>query len=625
MDQWEENLQRWLESEKLEKPLAQELHGLVKKFDQNKKELEERFYKDLEFGTGGLRGLLGAGTNRLNIHTVKRTTQGLCDYITEDLNQTADLTPPSVAIGYDSRINSRLFAESAASVFAANGIKTYFYEEICPVPAVSFAVRKYGCIMGVMITASHNPAEYNGYKVYEKHGHQITDTEAKRILRRIVEIDMFSGVSYLHFEEAKKTPYFVFLGKEAIEAYEKSTVETLRTLTEDRPFQIDAENEAKTAQQKMLSFLKVAYSPLHGAGNKPVQEILKRLGLPVENLFLVHRQEKPDGNFPTCPYPNPEKDEAMSLVTALAEKTRADVAIATDPDCDRMGVVIKRENGQYRRLSGNEAGLLMLEFLLRKREEKNRCLTAKQPVIARTIVTSALADRIAEHFGAAIKTTPTGFKYIGELIDTLTEGEQEKEFLFGFEESCGYLAGTSVCEKDGALASALICLAAAEAKAEGITLEERLAALYEKYGYAAHRTLDFGFSGIAGKKRMEVIFESFTETGTCLSKNESGKVKVAAESGAYFNGQRESWAGQSIKEILDYRSGIGTLPPLKVLEYRLTGGAGFLVRPSGTEPKLKIYISVYGRQPKEAEMLAEALAEDVRSYINKYEKEKKPI
>lgn len=208
MDQWEENLQRWLESEKLEKPLAQELHGLVKKFDQNKKELEERFYKDLEFGTGGLRGLLGAGTNRLNIHTVKRTTQGLCDYITEDLNQTADLTPPSVAIGYDSRINSRLFAESAASVFAANGIKTYFYEEICPVPAVSFAVRKYGCIMGVMITASHNPAEYNGYKVYEKHGHQITDTEAKRILRRIVEIDMFSGVSYLHFEEAKKNAVF---------------------------------------------------------------------------------------------------------------------------------------------------------------------------------------------------------------------------------------------------------------------------------------------------------------------------------------------------------------------------------------------------------------------------------
>lgn len=605
MDTWEINFKRWLGEEDLDSAVREELAALEKKRAEDEtrteceQELRERFEKELKFGTGGLRGLLGAGTNRINIYTVRRATQGLCDYMTEDLG----LLDGSVVIGYDSRINSRLFAEAAAGVLAANGIKAYMFDDICPVPAVSFAVRKYGCTMGVMITASHNPAEYNGYKVYGGQGAQITDAQAKLILRRINDIDIFGDVSFLNFDSAVKTQYFEFAGSEVMKEYVDAAMKAA-------PYWTNRADEVK----KALGGLSVVYSPLNGAGNKPVREVFGRLG--VGRVDIVKAQENPDGRFPTCPYPNPEKEESMREAFKLAEKTKPDIVIVTDPDCDRVGVAIERAGGSYGRVTGNEIGLLMFKYLAEARKSGMGGGMPWYPVAARTTVTSSIIDRIAAKYGIEVKKTPTGFKYIGELIRELEEDGRKDDFIFGLEESCSYLSGSYVRDKDGVSSAALICLMTAKAKAEGMTLAEAIDKIYEEYGYTVNRLINFKFDVLSGMNKTEEIVKSLRrEEGRILSEA-SGVAAAAAADADNAGCECETYAGSRITEIIDYMRGAKGFPKVDMIEYHLENGAEFTVRPSGTEPKLKIYISASGTSREEAENLADMIAEDLKIKID---------
>ncbi len=610
MDIYKINFKKWLDEEDLDPDIKKELQSLKEELraaetnvaagaesrEKAEAEIKERFEKELRFGTGGLRGLLGAGTNRINIYTVRRTTQGICDYIMEDIyikdavcaeeaNSAAGKAAakaPSVVIGYDSRRNSRLFAEAAAGVFAANGIKAYMISDICPVSAVSFAVRKYGCAMGVMITASHNPAEYNGYKVYGSQGAQITDAQARQILKRIDNIDIFADVSWLNFESAKKTEYFDFAGDELMSEYIDAAMAYALPWTED-----------ELAAAKALGALSVVYSPLNGAGRMPVQEVLRRLG--VGRIETVKVQEFPDENFSTCPYPNPEKEEAMCEALKLAGKVKPDIVIVTDPDCDRVGVAVAK-NGSYRRVTGNEVGLLIFQYIAECRSCGMGSGMPGRPVAARTTVTSSIIDRIAEKYGIEVKKTPTGFKYIGEIIRQLDEQGRESDFIFGIEESCSYLAGPYVRDKDGVSAAALICLLAAKAKAEGMTIAEAIDKIYEEYGYTVSRLIDFEFDALSGMKKTEKIIECFRYQE---SKAAGGSI-----------------AGSRITEIMDYTHGAEGFPKVDMIEYHLENGAEFTVRPSGTEPKLKIYISAGGKSRDEAETLCAAIAEDLKNKVD---------
>lgn len=582
MEKWEINLKRWSDKENLDETLAAELTALTENFDENKDELEERFYKELEFGTAGLRGVLGAGLNRMNVYTVRKTTQGLADYINEAF---ADAKEKSVAIGYDSRINSRLFAEATASVLAANGIKSYMYDELSTVPMLSFAVRKYKCTMGVMITASHNPAQYNGYKVYNGCGYQVTDDEAAAILERINSVDIFDGVKTLDFAEVSESNLYEGLGRNTVNLF-------LDCVMAEALMWTDNFVEISNA----LNDLKVVYTPLNGAGNKPVKFALGRLG--IMNLDIVPEQEFPDGNFPTCPYPNPEKEEALVLGLELLKKKKADILVATDPDCDRVGVAIKRKDGTYRRFTGNEVGLMLFEYIINCRKSADMQAQAngepkppkgmpENPAVVRTIVTTSLIDEIAKANGVDVKVTLTGFKYIGEFITEKEAAGCVDDYIFGFEESYGYLSGSHVRDKDGVNAATLICLMAAKAKTEGKTLEDVLFDIYEKYGYCENYLMDFQFPGISGMAEMEAIMDSFR------------------------NEKQESFGGKQVTGFLDYKEGVPGFPKSNVVEYKLEGGSGFAVRPSGTEPKLKIYVFAKGKTSGEATSLMHALAEEL--------------
>ena len=527
-------------------------------------EINDRFYKELEFGTGGLRGLLGAGSNRMNIYTVRKATIGVAKYIN------AHYEKPSAAIGYDSRINSELFAKTVAETFLACNIDVYLYNTLMPVPALSFATRYHKCAVGIMITASHNPYNYNGYKVYDENGCQVTDSAAEEIFKYISETDIFEE------PESKEAATLTDMKEETKNAFYEAVI---------------AEKMAWASESEMrqdLASLSVVYTPLNGAGNIPVRTVLGKIG--VNNIHIVAEQELPDGNFPTCPYPNPEKKEALEKGLECFRKVGADLLIATDPDSDRVGIAIATDAGEMLP-NGNEVGILLLDFICTMRTASKTM--PENPVAVRTIVSSKMADRIAEAYGVSMKTTLTGFKYIGETITELASRGRERDYIFGFEESTGYLSGTYVRDKDAVNAAMLICQMAAYYKKQGKTLAERLAELYETYGYFLSSLIEFTFEGEKGMRKIAGIMDA-------LRKNPINEI-----------------AGQQAVQTIDYKEMSSGLPKANVIEAILENGGGFIVRPSGTEPKLKIYLSAKCISKKAAEDELELLEKEITLHINK--------
>ena len=532
--------------------------------------ITDRFYKELEFVTGGLRGEIGAGTNRMNIYNVRRATQGLADYVLKVSNS------PSVAIAYDSRIKSDVFAKAAAEVLAANGIKVYIYPELMPTPMLSFAVRHLKCDAGIVVTASHNPAKYNGYKVYGNDGCQIGLEVADAMIEVINSLDVFGDIKTVNFDEAIASGNIEYIKEDTIEAY------------------LDAVQSRSV--NAISSDLKVIYTPLHGSGNKPVRAILKRIGL--ENVVIVPEQELPDGNFPTAPYPNPEIRQAFECALKLAEKENPDLLLATDPDSDRCGIAV-RHNGEYILTTGNEVGCLMLDYILKARKEKGTL--PNNPVAVKTIVTSDLAAKIAENYGCELREVLTGFKFIGEQIYLLEEKNEEERFVLGFEESYGYLAGTYVRDKDAVIASMLICEMASYYKSQGKTLIDVLNELYEKYGLYLHSQICFTCEGVTGMQRMKDIMDDLQ------------------------NNPPSSIGGLKVVAVRDYIKGIKiyddktteklTLPKTKALFYELENHMNAVVRPSGTEPKIKVYITAIAEDRAKADEITANIGNDMKKIM----------
>ncbi|WP_022764546.1 phospho-sugar mutase [Butyrivibrio sp. XPD2006] len=525
---------KWKEASLLDDDLVAELNVM----EENEAEMEDAFYKDLAFGTGGLRGVIGAGTNRMNVHTVIKASKGIADYLNDEFGD----EKKSIAISFDSRIKSELFAKTAAKVFAGCGIDVYIYKELMPTPCLSFAVRKLGCKAGVMITASHNPAKYNGYKVYGSDGCQITTEAAEKIQGYIDEADALDvRMVSEHDERISFVPD---------EVYESFINEVLGLSL------IGEEDGDKSA--------KIVYTPLNGTGRKPVTDVLKRAGF--VDVHIVKEQENPDGNFPTCPYPNPEIPEAMRLGMNYAEEIGADILLATDPDCDRVGVAV-RDKEDFVLLTGNQVGCLLLNYVCERRISMGTM--PKNPVMVKTIVTSDLGEKIADHYGVKTINVLTGFKFIGEQIGLLETQGRKDDYVFGFEESCGYLSGTHARDKDGVNASLLICEMFAYYRKMGKSLADVLNELYERYGYYLNTLYSFEFEGPKGQEKMKNIMEKF--------RNLKGEL-----------------CDQKVIKTLDYLEGVDDLPKSDVLKFSLETGAGIVVRPSGTEPKIKIYLSVPG-------------------------------
>ncbi len=554
----------WCEKAVLDPDLQEELASVQGKDD----EILDRFYKNLEFGTGGLRGVIGAGTNRMNVYTVGQATQGLADYLNETFEE------PSVAIAYDSRIKSDVFAECAAGVLAANGIKVYIYPELMPTPMLSFAVRRLGCSSGIVLTASHNPSKYNGFKCYDPRGFQITDEAAAKTYEYMKSVDMFDGVKRMSFEDALADDMVDYiedwLKDEFIECVLSCSVN-------------------KDAVKN--SGIKVLYTPLNGTGNKPVRRVLKKLG--VSELQVVKTQEKPNGNFPTCPYPNPEIRQVFEEGLKLTEDFPADLMIATDPDCDRVGIAVL-DNGESKLMTGNEVGAMLCEYLLTQLKEKGTL--PESPVVVKTIVTTPLISAICKEYGAEMADLLTGFKYIGELVTELEEKGEESRYVLGLEESYGYLTGTHARDKDGVNAAMIICEMAAFYKTKGITLWQFMNSIYEKYGYFFNRLDNYAFEGAAGMQKMANMMDT-------LRKNPPKEL----------NGSKIIWVG-------DYKTGITTdgetgLPKSNVLSYRMESGDTFIVRPSGTEPKIKIYITAKASSREEAEGKLSVLSDSIKNLL----------
>lgn len=511
----------------------------------------DAFYRHLSFGTGGLRGKLGAGTNRMNLYTVRRATLGLARYILSSGGGCA-------TIGYDTRIMSKELAETAAEVLCSLGIKVYIYSEPLPTPMLSYAVRYLGASVGIMITASHNPAIYNGYKVYGSDGCQITDGAAEEILGFINKTDYFDYEEKESFGELVSEGKISLITDEVYESYLKSVRFT-------SVLSADAENVG----------LKIVYTPLNGTGLKPVSDILSRIGYEVS---LVGEQAVHDGNFPTCKKPNPELPEALSLGISYLERTNSDILIATDPDCDRIGVVVKTREG-YNHLSGNEVGILLLDYILS--QKKKAGALSDKAICLKTIVTTPLADKITDFYGAKIKNLLTGFKYIGEEVGKF-EKSREYDFVFGFEESCGYLGGDYVRDKDGVYGAMIVSEMAAYYKRVGKTLSDRLAQLYSKFGYIAGRLISFEYEGVEGEKKIASLMKEFRE-------------------------KTDSVASLPVTNKTDYKAGILGLPPADVIELSLLWGHKVIIRPSGTEPKIKLYIFAEGKDERSAKEALEKL------------------
>ncbi len=549
--------QRWL------KEADASLQAELQAMDGAKK--EDAFYRDLAFGTGGLRGVIGAGTNRMNVHTVAKASQGLADYVVKRFP--ADQR--KIAVSYDSRILSDAFAKVACGVFAANGIKALIYPQLMPTPCLSFAVRALGCAAGVMVTASHNPAKYNGYKVYGADGCQITTEAAADILSEIQKLDVFTGPKRTDFEAGLQSGLISYIPDQVYTDF----VEEVKC-------------QSLLGNETVDKGVAIVYSPLNGTGLKPVLRTLRESGY--ENVTVVKEQEQPDGHFPTCPYPNPEIREAMQLGLEYAAKLNADLLLATDPDCDRCGIAVRNENGEYELLTGNETGLLLLDYVCSRRLALGRM--PENPVLVKTIVTTDMAERIAAHYGVETRNVLTGFKFIGETIGKLEAEGHPERYIFGFEESYGYLSGTYVRDKDAVDAAFLICEMFAWYKQQGVSLLQKLNALYGEYGYCLITLHSYEFEGAAGFDKMQRIMQSFR----------SGLTEIG---------------GRSIEKLLDYASGLDGLPKSDVLKFRLSGGASAVVRPSGTEPKLKIYISVSAPDREAAAEEEKKLADDLARFM----------
>lgn len=517
----------------------------------NEQQTEDAFYRDLAFGTGGLRGTIGVGTNRMNIHTVAKATQGLANYLNKEFSE------PSVVIGYDSRIKSDVFAQVAAGVFSANGIRVHIWPELLPVPTVSFATRYLHASAGVMITASHNPSKYNGYKVYGADGCQITTEAAEIILSEIKKLDIFSDVKQEPFAIVPgKTEY---IGEEVLTAF----IESVKI-------------QSVLGDCKVNKDVSIVYTPLNGSGLKPVTRALKEMGY--TNITVVKEQEMPDGHFPTCPYPNPEIREAMALGMEYAARVHADLLLATDPDCDRVGIAVRNQSGEYILLTGNETGLLLLDYICSRRTALGTM--PADPVMVKTIVTMDLAERIAASYRVRTVNVLTGFKFIGEQIGLLEKQGKADSYIFGFEESYGYLTGSYVRDKDGVNGATLICEMFAYYASQGISLTEKLEELYAKFGYCMNTLHSYEFEGSAGFAKMQEIMTQFHQ----------GLDTIGPE---------------KVLKTLDYSVGLDGLPKSDVLKYLLEDNCSVVVRPSGTEPKLKVYISV-SAENREAALAAEA-------------------
>lgn len=554
----------WKEKAILDNDLQEEL----KSIEGDEEAILDRFYKNLEFGTGGLRGVIGAGTNRMNVYTVGQATQGLADYLNEAFEE------PSVAIAYDSRIKSDVFAECAAGVLAANGIKVYIYPELMPTPMLSFAVRRLGCSSGIVLTASHNPSKYNGFKCYDPRGFQITDEAAAKTYDYMKKVDMFDGVKRMDFEDALANDLVDYIEDWLKDEFIEKVLEC-----------------SVNPDVVKKSGLKILYTPLNGTGNKPVRRVLKKLG--VEDLRVVKAQEKPDGNFPTCPYPNPEIRQVFEEGLKMTEEFPADLMIATDPDCDRVGIAV-RDNGEYKLMTGNEVGAMLCEYLLSQLKEKGKL--PEKPVVVKTIVTTPLISAICKEYGAEMADLLTGFKYIGELVTELDEKGEADRYVLGLEESYGYLTGAHARDKDGVNAAMIICEMAAFYKAQGITLWQFMNSIYEKYGYFFNRLDNYAFEGAAGMQKMADMMESL--------RNEPPKE---------INGSKVVWVG-------DYKTGKTTdgetgLPKSNVLSYRMESGDTVIVRPSGTEPKIKIYITAKANSREEAEKKLSVISDSVKTLL----------
>lgn len=531
--------------------------------------IEDAFYRDLAFGTGGLRGVIGAGTNRMNVYTVAKASQGLANY----LNQTAE--KPSVAIGYDSRIKSQLFARVAAQVFAANGVQVHIWPRLLPVPTVSFATRYLGTSAGVMITASHNPSKYNGYKVYGADGCQITTEAAAKILSEIEKLDIFGDVKQADFEESLAEGKIFYIPDEVLTAFveevKKQSVLFGETVNKD---------------------VAIVYSPLNGTGLEPVTRTLREMGY--GNITVVKEQEQPDGNFPTCPYPNPEIKDAMSLGMEYAKKCNADLLLATDPDCDRVGIAVKDKNGDYQLLSGNETGLLLLDYICAQRQKHGKM--PADPVMIKTIVTTDMGEQIAAHYGVRTINVLTGFKFIGEQIGLLEKQGKADSYILGFEESYGYLSGSYVRDKDGVNGAYLICEMFSYYATQGLSLLDKLNELYQTYGYALNTLHSYEFDGSVGFAKMQKIMERFHQ--------EVGIGKTI-----------RAFGGKEIQTVLDYSKGVDGLPKSDVLKYLLADHCSVVVRPSGTEPKLKTYISVSAPDRASAAALEEKITGELGNFF----------
>ncbi len=558
-----EKYQLWCEKAVGDPDLVKELASIK----EDEAAISDAFYKDLEFGTGGLRGVIGAGTNRMNIYTVGKASQGLAAYV-NSVKQNG-----KIAVAYDSRIKSELFARTAASVFAANGINVYIYKELMPTPMLSYAVRRLGCDAGVVVTASHNPAKYNGYKAYGPDGCQLGLEAADYVLSIMNKVDIFDEVKTVDFDTAVKSGSIEFIGDDVIEDY------------------LNCVLACRVAPEADVKSLKVIYTPLHGSGNKPVRSILRKIG--VENVTVVPEQELPNGNFPTAPYPNPEIRQAFECALKLAETLKPDLLLATDPDCDRAGIAVNTGD-DYKLLSGNDVGALLLDFVLSRRKA-NGTLPEK-PIAVKTIVTTELCRKIAADYSCELRDVLTGFKFIGEQITQLEEKGEENRFVFGFEESYGYLGGTYVRDKDAVIASMLICEMVAFYKAKGLLLTDVLEELYKKYGYYFCSQKSFTCEGESGMKRIAGIMDT-----------------LRSETPAEIAGERVVRADDYEKSVSrNLENGTEskiTLPVSNVLCYYMADGSSLIVRPSGTEPKIKLYIGSVGATEEDAIAKRTALEE----------------
>ena len=545
--------------------LLAELNSMKESGDEDK--ITDAFFQDLAFGTAGLRGTIGAGTNRMNIYTVGRATQGFADYLNETFEK------PTVAIARDSRNKGELFVQTTAAILAANGIVSYVYPKISPVPTLSWATRYLKCSGGICMTASHNPAPYNGYKAYGPDGCQITSEAADAISAAMEATDPFSDVKSMPFDEAVEKGLVKWIDDKCLEDYYDAVVDkSVNNLSDE---------------QIASAPLKLVYTPLNGTGLIPVTSVLKKVG--ITDVTVVPEQKEPDGDFPTCPYPNPEIREAMQKGIDLCKEVKPDLLLATDPDADRVGVACA-DGDDYTLLTGNEMGVLLLDYICKMRAERGEDLKTK--VAVTTIVSSAMVDALAEEYGFELRRCLTGFKYIGDIITGLSDAGEVERFIFGFEESYGYLSGDHVRDKDAVNASMLICQMAQYYKLQGMNLVQAMKALYEKFGYYHNKTIALSYPGADGAGKMAGIMAD-------LRKEPPTEI-----------------AGSKVEAVVDYATGVNGLPTANVVEFDLEGGNKAIVRPSGTEPKIKLYIFASGKDAAEADALLDSIEEDGRKLLS---------